>query len=132
MEYSKLYKEYENNLTLDQKLAINANQMELKENKIKSSGKIYLKCGSNFNQIYQKLDIPEPPKRPLTSFFRFMQENIRSGESSSERPLKQVIEAAAQWKQMSEEQKEKYNDEYKKDMVNEYFPSAIRFCMWIR
>lgn len=73
---------------------------------------------SKFNRIVQKLGIPEPPKRPATALIRFQKENIDSlrATAKSQNDLFSLI--GAQWRQLSEDQKEKYKSQYKKEFVS--------------
>lgn len=79
---------------------------------------------SKFNKIANKLGIPGPPKKPSTGYFRFSQE-VRKA------PGKSLIEntalVASQWKKLSDEQKEKYNREFKKEYVRHFFSCIIIF-----
>lgn len=72
---------------------------------------------SKFNKIAQKLGIPGPPKKPTTGFIRFQQENRNTFQTTSKSQSELSLLAATQWKQLSDEQKEKYNREYKKEYV---------------
>lgn len=60
--------------------------------------------------------MPEPPKKPKNGFIRFIQENGDSFSSSKTVGERSVL-AASQWKQMSNERKEKYNSAFKKEYV---------------
>ena len=73
---------------------------------------------STYNKIIEKLGIPEkPPKKPITGFIRFAQERRDWSKDSSKSLSKVTTLAAAEWKQLSDEQKEKYNVEFKKQYV---------------
>lgn len=81
---------------------------------------------STYNKIIENLGIPEkPPKKPVTGFIRFAQERRDSYKDSS-KPLSEVTSlAAAEWRQLSDEQKEKYNVEYKKQYVRFPFTTFV-------
>ncbi|XP_055303999.1 transcription factor A, mitochondrial-like [Sitodiplosis mosellana] len=70
---------------------------------------------STYNKIVQKLGIPEPPKKPMTGFIRFAQDSRDSNKASSKSQTALTVLAAEQWKQLSDEQKEKYNGAYKQE-----------------
>lgn len=65
--------------------------------------------------IRKRLGIPEPPKKPLNAFMRFVQ-GTRTSASTNQRDLVKI--AANQWKHMSEDKKQIYYQGYKEDLVN--------------
>lgn len=84
----------------------------------------YYSTPSKYNKIVKKLGIPEPPKRPLNGFSRFFLEN-RSTIQQDKKSQQEIFAAAgAQWRQLSEDQKEKYNKEHKREHV-----SRLEFCV---
>lgn len=73
---------------------------------------------SKFTRIVQKLGIPEPPKKPVTGFIRFQQEIQTSLRQDGKSHTQTFSVAGEKWRQMSEEQKAKYNKEYKREFVS--------------
>lgn len=57
----------------------------------------------------------------MNGFFRFQQENKATLKQASQSQTELFAKAGAQWRQMSDEQKEKYNKTYKLEIVS-YFP----------
>lgn len=74
---------------------------------------------STFNRIAHKLGIPEPPKRPAIGYVRFQQENRDSLQQKVKSQNDFFSLVGAQWKQLSQDQKEKYNNEFEKEFVSE-------------
>lgn len=72
---------------------------------------------SQRNIITRKLGIPQRPKKPLTSYFRFMKEIRPSVGKIAKNPKEVPILVAAEWKKLDNSEKEKYYEEYKKDLV---------------
>lgn len=72
---------------------------------------------SKANVIARKLGIPERPKKPLTAYFRFLREvrPVIQPTVKHEREVPGV--AAAQWKKLDENQKQKYFQAFEKDKV---------------
>lgn len=72
---------------------------------------------SKANVISRRLGIPERPKKPLTSYIRFLQE-IRPSIQQSAKNIREIpVIAAAQWKKLDTNQKQKYIQEYEKEKV---------------
>lgn len=63
----------------------------------------------------------------MTGFLRFIQENQSSLKQSSQSQTEMFANAGAQWRQMSNEHKEKYNAEYKKEFVSGFWPKIHIF-----
>lgn len=76
---------------------------------------------SKFNRIVQKLGIPEPPKKPVTGFIRFQKENLASIQRNAKSQPEVFAVAGEQWRQLSDDQKEKYNQVYKKEFVSGFY-----------
>lgn len=57
----------------------------------------------------------------MNGFFRFQQENKATLKQVSQSQTELFAKAGAQWRQMSDEQKEKYNKTYKLEIVS-YLP----------
>lgn len=72
---------------------------------------------SKTNAITRKLGIPERPKKPLTGYFRFLNEVRPTLESTAKSQKETMALAAAQWKKLDESQKKKYNDLFEKENV---------------
>lgn len=82
-------------------------------------GTTNLLCDSKANAIARKLGIPERPKKPLTGYFRFLNE-VRPAIQKSVKHEKEVPAiAAAQWKKLDESQKQKYMQAFEKDKVHQ-------------
>lgn len=85
---------------------------------------------SKFVRIAQKLGIPEPPKRPTMGYIRFQQENLASLKQSTKSQQELVSLAAAKWRHLSAEEKEKYNKQFNAEMVR-CFTILILLCIFI-
>lgn len=70
---------------------------------------------SKTNIISRKLGIPEVPKKPITPYLRYLNEVRPSIKVKS--PREAVTIAAAQWKKLDENQKQKYKREFENDKV---------------
>lgn len=72
---------------------------------------------SKSNVISRRLGIPERPKKPISSYLRFLQE-VRPTLQQSEKNVREIpVMAAAQWKKLDANQKQKYIQEYEKEKV---------------
>lgn len=80
---------------------------------------------SKFNKIVNKLGIPEPPKKPSTGYIRFSQEVRNSLNAPGKSLIENTALIALQWKKLSDEQKGKYNREFKKEHVRIFFSCII-------
>ncbi|XP_031630335.1 transcription factor A, mitochondrial-like [Contarinia nasturtii] len=73
--------------------------------------------GSQKNEILRKLNIPERPKRPIRGYLRFVKEFFPSQKKSG-KPAKEVISLAAiEWKKFDDSQKQRYNQEFEREMA---------------
>lgn len=72
---------------------------------------------SKANVISRRLGIPEPPKKPLSSYLRFLQEIRPSIQQSAKNVQEIPVIAAAQWNKLDANQKQKYTQEYEKEKV---------------
>lgn len=75
---------------------------------------------SKLNRIAQKLGIPEPPKRPVIGYIRFQLENSTALKQSAKSQKELFSLVAAKWRHLSPQEKEKYNEQFKTEMVTEY------------
>lgn len=69
-------------------------------------------------KLARELGIPEPPKKPINGFCRFMQENDESIRKNSKSQRDRFVQAASKWKQLSETEKAVYTEKSKKDLVS--------------
>lgn len=74
-------------------------------------------CDSKTNIISRKLGIPERPKKPLTGYYRFLRDVRPSIQKTVSSPREVQTVAAAQWKKLDENQKQKYNQEFEQEKV---------------
>lgn len=72
---------------------------------------------SKTNVIARRLGIPERPKKPLTAYFRFLKEVRPVIQQSVKHEREVPTVAAAQWKKLDENQKQKYFQAFEKDKV---------------
>lgn len=72
---------------------------------------------SKANVISRNLGLPARPKKPLTGFLRYLNE-VRPVVSQSVKSPKEVpVVVAAQWKNLDEGQKQKYNQAFLNEKV---------------
>ena len=60
------------------------------------------------------MDRPDPPKRPMSGFFRYMKDvepDLKKEFPDLKRP-QLVSKMSSSWKTITEEQKKKYSEEY--------------------
>lgn len=72
---------------------------------------------SKTNVISRNLGIPEGPKKPLTSYFRFLKEVRPLIKPTVNHEREVTTAAAAQWKKLDENQKQKYIQAFEKEKV---------------
>lgn len=70
---------------------------------------------SQLNVIARKLGIPERPKRPMSGYYRFLQEVRPTIQGKTAREI--LVVAAAQWNKLDDGQKQKYIREYEHEKV---------------
>lgn len=63
------------------------------------------------------MGIPEGPKKPLTSYFRFLKEVRPLIKPTVNHVRELTAVAAAKWKKMDENQKQKYVQAFEKEKV---------------
>lgn len=82
---------------------------------------------SKTTKILEKLGISAvPPKPPKNGYLRFAEENRDSLKASTKSQTELFSLLATRWKQLSDEQKEKYNKEYKKEQ-SEYRKRRLEY-----
>ncbi|KAF2361992.1 High mobility group box domain [Trinorchestia longiramus] len=64
---------------------------------------------SKSNEVYEKLGLPSPPKRPLTSFLRFTLDARKEVSTSTHNKVAAISEM---WRSLSDPEKEKYSKQY--------------------
>lgn len=78
--------------------------------------------------IEEKLGIPPKPKKPLTPYFRFMQEvRPKMSQENPKAALTDVVRLVAKkWETVDEGTKQKLSEEYKKDQI-EYIERRAKY-----
>ena len=71
---------------------------------------------SQSNVIARKLGIPERPKKPMTGFYRFLQEVRPTIQGKTNREI--PIVAAEKWNKLDAGHKQKYIREYEQERVS--------------
>lgn len=74
----------------------------------------------------RELGLPEPPKKPGNGYIRFFKENVETFRKTSKSVPEVCTNIAAQWKILPEFKKEKYNNEYKKEIVCQHLSKFVR------
>lgn len=72
---------------------------------------------SKSNAILRKLGIPERPKKPLTGYMRFLIDVRPSIEKTVKSQREVPTVAAQQWKKLTSNEKQKYNQQYENEKV---------------
>ncbi|XP_018326451.1 transcription factor A, mitochondrial isoform X2 [Agrilus planipennis] len=101
--YSKQYLDYQGRLTPEQKEKLS----QLRKERIEQKNKIRLK---------KKYRDANRPKRPLAPYFLFLAEKAKE---RNEKYNELAITLRHEWKQLSESEKQKYSDEFNKN-IKEY------------
>lgn len=87
---------------------------------------------SKANEIASRLGIPERPKKPLTGYFRFIQDIRPSLVKNDASPREVMALIGAEWKKLDENKKQKYNEQFERDRViisnNFAFIYSIPYC----
>lgn len=59
-------------------------------------------------KIYESLNIPQPPKRPIGVFFRFAHERLGGQKLSTGQRKEALISLGAEWRKLDESTRAKY------------------------
>lgn len=80
---------------------------------------------SKFSRAAQRLGISEPPKRPANGFVRFQQENQAELKQSAQSQKDLFVLIGTKWRNLSAEQKEKYNKPFNTEIVSGQFVVVV-------
>lgn len=72
---------------------------------------------SKANVINRNLSLPERPKKPMTGYLRYLNEQRPIVGQSVKLPREIPVVVAAQWKKLDEGQKQKYNQAFLNEKV---------------